>query len=312
MDIIFTKPVFKDYIWGGYRLKNDLKKLTPFEKTAESWEISCNKNGICTIESGEFEGKLLSDMYADNSIKETIFGTNCNKYSEFPILIKFIDAMNNLSIQVHPDDEYAHKNGLPYGKNEMWYVIDCGDSAQLIAGMNKTVSKEELAEIIYNNKIKEYLKYAPVKPGDSVYIPAGTLHAILSDILICEIQQNSDTTYRVYDWDRVDKDGNSRPLHKQEAIETINSSLTPEILHSNNEQIQILVSNSLFEVSKIICKDSFKGTTSKDTFEAYCVVKGNGTIDEKSIKLGDSFIIPASYENYKIQGDMELLRTIVK
>lgn len=312
MDIIFTKPVFKDYIWGGYRLKNDLGKFTPFEKTAESWEISCNKNGICTIESGEFKGKLLSEVYNDNSNKEAIFGINCNKYSDFPILIKFIDAMNNLSIQVHPDDEYAQKNGLPYGKNEMWYVIDCGDNAQLIAGMNKIVSKDELAEIINNNKIKEYLNYTPVKTGDSVYIPAGTLHAILSNLLICEIQQNSDTTYRVYDWDRVDKDGNSRPLHKQEAIETINSSFIPEIVHSNNEQVQVLASNNLFEVTKVNCNNCIEGTTNKTTFEAYCVVKGSGEIDGKSIKLGDSFIIPASYGIYKIHGDMELLKTIVK
>ena len=131
MDIIFTEPVYKDYIWGGYKLKSELNKKTPFEKTAESWEISCNKNGICLVKNGEFKGELLSKVYDDNSIKEKIFGTNCNKYQEFPILIKFIDAMNNLSIQVHPDDDYARKNGFHYGKNEMWYVMDCENDSKL-------------------------------------------------------------------------------------------------------------------------------------------------------------------------------------
>lgn len=312
MDIIFTEPVYKDYIWGGYRLKNDLKKQTPFEKTAESWEVSCNKNGICKVKNGEFAGSLLSELYANNSIKESIFGTNCNKYDEFPILIKFIDAMNNLSIQVHPDDEYAQKIGLPYGKNEMWYVMDCGEESKLIAGMNKILSKDELAQIIESNQIKDYLNYEPVKPGDSVYIPAGTLHAILNNILICEIQQNSDTTYRVYDWDRVDKDGNSRPLHKKEAIDTINSSYIPEILHSNNEQVQVLASNYLFEVSKIVCKENYEISTKSTSFEAYCVVKGSGSVNGKNITMGDSFIIPACFGKYKIEGNVELLKTNIK
>lgn len=312
MEIMFTEPVYKDYIWGGYRLKNDLNKKTPFEKTAESWEVSCNKNGVCTVRNGEFAGKLLTDVYSDEVRKEAIFGSNCNQYDEFPILIKFIDAMNNLSIQVHPDDEYAKKIGLPNGKNEMWYVMDCGVDSQLIAGMNKTLSKEELTNIIENNQIKEYLNYVPIKPGDSVYIPAGTLHAILNNILICEIQQNSDTTYRVYDWDRVDKEGKSRPLHKAEAINTINSTQIPKVVHSSNEQIQIIASNQLFEVSKIVCKNDFEGVTTSNSFEAYCVVNGNGMIEGYHMNRGDSFIIPANYGNYKIEGNVELLKTVIK
>lgn len=312
MEIIFTEPIYKDYIWGGYRLKKDLNKNTPFEKTAESWEISCNSNGICIIKNGEYAGTLLSDLYADISKKEMIFGTNCNKYNEFPILIKFIDAMNNLSIQVHPDDEYAKSIGLPNGKNEMWYIIDCAKDSKLVAGMNKALNKEELRNVIENDKIKDYLNYVTVKQGDSVYIPAGTLHAILSNILICEIQQNSDTTYRVYDWDRVDKNGNSRQLHKKEAIDTINPKYVSTITHSNNDEIQKLASNNVFEVNKIVCKNKYESTTSASSFEAYCVVNGSGTIDDISIKQGDSFIIPACYGKFKILGNIELLKTIVK
>jgi len=312
MDIIFLEPVFKDYIWGGYRLKNELGKNSPLEKTAESWEISCNRNGICTVKNGELKGKLLSNVYADASIKEKIFGINCNKYEEFPILIKFIDALDNLSIQVHPDDKYARSQGFPYGKNEMWYVMDSKQDSRLIVGMNKTVTKVELADIVENNRIKDYLNYVQVQKGDSIYIPAGTLHAIMSGLLICEIQQNSDITYRVYDWDRLGKDGKSRELHKKEAIETININYVPEILHSSNERFQILASNETFEVQKIACKDEFENTTNVTTFEAFCVVSGNGKINEFEISVGDSFIVPACFGKYKICGDIELLRTTIK
>ena len=312
MDIIFLEPVFKDYIWGGYRLTEELGKKSPYEKTAESWEISCNKNGICKIKNGELKDKELSEVYANTELKEKIFGTNCNKYNEFPILIKFIDAMNNLSIQVHPDDNYARKQGYPYGKNEMWYVMDAKEDSSLIAGMNKNVSKEELKEIVENNKIKDYLNIVPVKSGDSVYIPAGTLHAIMSGLLICEIQQNSDITYRVYDWDRVGKDGKPRELHKADAIETINSSYIPKILHNTNESIQNLAENELFKVEKIICNNNYKNTTKLETFEAFCVVNGVGTINGIEIKKGDSFIIPASFGDYAFDGKLELLRTIIK
>ncbi len=311
MDILFTEPIYKDYIWGGYRLKKDLNKKTPYEKTAESWEISCNQNGICKVKNGEYKGELLTKIYEDLAKKEMIFGTNCSKYKEFPILIKFIDALDNLSIQVHPDDNYARAKGFEYGKTEMWYIIDCGKEAKLIAGMNKKLTKSELKDIIENNRIKEYLKYQYIKPGDSVFIPAGTLHAILKDTLICEIQQNSDITYRVYDWDRIGKDGKGRPLHKEDAINTINSEYIPEIIHSTNEEDQVIVSNKLFEVSKIVCKDTYENKTCLKSFEAFCVVKGEGKIDGSKIGLGDSFIIPASYGKYKIEGNIELLKTVI-
>ena len=312
MEIIFLEPIYKDYIWGGNRLKEELGKPSPYDKTAESWEISCNKNGICKIKNENFNGKGLDELYSDTELKEKIFGKNCNKYNEFPILIKFIDAMNNLSIQVHPDDTYARKQGFPYGKNEMWYVMDAEKDSTLIAGMNKNVSNEDLKDIVENDKIKDYLNIVPVKKGDSVYIPAGTLHAIMSGLLICEIQQNSDITYRVYDWDRVGKDGKPRELHKKEAIDTIKPDYVPEILHSTNEKLQVLASNDLFMVEKIICKDSFESTTNSNTFEAFCVVNGNGKINGIEIKKGDSFIVPANFGRYLIEGELEMLRTTIK
>ena len=265
-NIIFMKPVYKDYIWGGNKIKDELKKDTPLKKTAESWEISANKNGDCEILNEEYTGKTLSELFSNSKIKEEIFGTKCTNLEEFPLLIKFIDAKDNLSIQVHPDDKYAqNKLSQPYGKNEMWYIMDCDEGAQLIGGMTEKLSKEELKDVVENNKIKDYLNYVDVKKGDSIYIAAGTLHAILKNNLICKIQQNSDVTYRVYDWDRIGKDGNPRQLHKQQAIETIKPEIIPEVIHQNdNKEIQTIAENKYFKVDKINCTDKFEDESLKE------------------------------------------------
>ena len=316
-NIIFMKPVYKDYIWGGNKIKDELKKGTPFEKTAESWEISANKNGDCEIINQEFKGKTLSELFSDEAIKEEIFGTKCTNLEEFPLLIKFIDAKDNLSIQVHPDDEYAqNKLNQPYGKNEMWYIMDCKEGAQLVGGMTEKLSKEELKDVVENNKIKDYLNYVDVKKGDSIYIAAGTLHAILKNNLICEIQQNSDVTYRVYDWDRIGKDGKPRELHKQQAIETIKSEIIPDVIHSdNNKEVQTIAENKYFKVDKINCIDKFEDETLNTSFYTINVVAGEGKIktetEEITIKKGDSFLIPANLGKYEIRGKVEILRTNV-
>ena len=252
-NIIFMEPVYKDYIWGGNKIKDELKKDTPFEKTAESWEISANKNGDCVILNKEYEGKTLSDLFKDESLKEKIFGTKCLKLSEFPLLIKFIDAKDNLSIQVHPDDDYAQNElNQPYGKNEMWYIMECDEGSKIVGGLTKKLNAEELKNAVENNEVKDYLNYLDMKKGDSIYIKAGTLHAILKNNLICEIQQNSDVTYRVYDWDRVDKDGKGRQLHKKEATETIKTDIIPNVIHSDiNNKVQTIAENRYFKVDKI-------------------------------------------------------------
>jgi len=316
-NIIFMKPVYKDYIWGGNKIKDEFGKDSPFEKTAESWEISANKNGDCEIINSEYKGKTLSELFSDNNIKEKIFGTKCKKCTEFPLLIKFIDAKDNLSIQVHPDDDYAqNKLNQPYGKNEMWYIMDCEEGAQLVGGMTEKLSKEELKDVVENNKIKDYLNYVDVKKGDSIYIAAGTLHAILKNNLICEIQQNSDVTYRVYDWDRIGKDGKPRELHKQQAIETIKSEIIPDVIHSDdNKEVQTIAENKYFKVDKINCNEIFEDETIKTSFYTINVVAGEGKIktetEEITIKKGDSFLIPANLGKYEIEGKIELLRTNV-
>jgi len=317
MNIIFMEPVFKNYIWGGQKLKKEFNKSTPFDITAESWEISSNKNGNCKVINKEYEGKTLKNLFEDEEIKEKIFGRKCKDLKEFPLLIKFIDAKENLSIQVHPDDEYAKKIGFESGKNEMWYIMECKDNGKIIGGLNAKLTKSELKCAIENDNIKDYLNYIDIKQGDSIYIPAGTVHAILKNTLICEIQQNSDITYRVYDWDRKDKDGKGRQLHKKEAIETINTKNEPSIIHSTeNLEIQKIVKSEFFEVEKINCKDTFEEISDLDTFFVLNVVEGDGiietTTEKYKIKKGNSFLIPATMGKYKIIGRIELLKSYIK
>ena len=313
MNIIFMEPIFKDYLWGGNRLKNELHKNSNLDITAESWEISSNKNGDCKILNEEYNELTLSELYKRKDLREPIFGTKCINIEEFPLLVKYIDAKQNLSIQVHPDDEYAKSIGLPNGKNEMWYIMDCENNSQIIAGLNKSLDKYGLEDVINNDKIKEYLNYTDIKKGDSIYISAGTVHAILGGVLICEIQQNSDTTYRVYDWDRKDKDGNTRQLHKEQAIATIKSNIIPEVVHENSNNTQIIASNQYFEVEKIMIQDRFEDESDNTTFFIINVVDGDGIIktstEEYSIKRGDSFIIPATLGKYEFEGKMGILKT---
>lgn len=314
MNLIFMEPIYKDYIWGGNRLKEKLNKNTPYHRTAESWEISSNSNGDCKILNEEYNEKTLSNLFNDNENKEKIFGTKCLNMKEFPILIKFIDAKENLSIQVHPDDEYAQSIELPNGKNEMWYIMDCEADSKIVGGLKEELNYQELTNTLNNNTIKDYLKYINVKKGDSIYISAGTLHAILKNNFICEIQQNSDTTYRVYDWDRTSNDGKKRELHKKQAIETIKTGIMPRVKSTDNdEKYQKIVENEYFEVYKINCIDTFEDYSNKESFYTMNVVSGNGTIETDSqrldIKIGDSFIIPATLGKYKISGKVEILKT---
>ena len=316
MNIIFMEPVFKNYIWGGEKLKKEFNKNTPFDTTAESWEISSNKNGECRIINKEYNGKTLKNLFEDKKLKEKIFGRKCKDLKEFPLLIKFIDAKENLSIQVHPDDEYAKKIGLESGKTEMWYIMECADNGKIIGGLNAKLTKSELQGAIENDNIKDYLNYLDIKKGDSIYIPAGTVHAILKNTLICEIQQNSDITYRVYDWDRKDKDGKGRQLHKKEAIETINTKNETSIIHSTEKLgIQKIIKSEFFEVEKINCNNIFEDVSNSTTFFAINVVEGEGSIEtinkEYKIKKGDSFLIPAFLGKYKIEGNITFLKSYI-
>lgn len=213
MSILKLKPSCKDYIWGGSRLKKEYGIGYDGEVLAEAWELSCHPDGPSYIVNSRYAGKTLQ-QYIDEEGKE-VLGTHCRRFRDFPILTKFIDAKDNLSIQVHPDNRYALKNEGQYGKTEMWYVMDAGKDAFLYYGFKKEISREEFARRIQEDTLLEVLNAVPVQKGDVLFIESGTIHAIGKNILIAEIQQNSNITYRVYDYGRVGKDEKKRPAHRE-------------------------------------------------------------------------------------------------
>ena len=213
---LFLEPSFKNYLWGGMRLKTDFNKQTGLVPLAESWELSCHKDGQSRIANGEFTGVLLWDFLSSHP---NAMGTKATSYAYFPLLIKLIDAKDNLSVQVHPDNAYALQNEGESGKTELWYIVDCEEGASLFYGFARAVSKDEFRRHIEDETLPEILNRVPVHKGDVFYIPAGTLHAIGKGILIAEIQQSSNSTYRVYDYGRVATDGNPRPLHIEKALD---------------------------------------------------------------------------------------------
>lgn len=315
MEILFFEPVYKDYLWGGNRLKKEFNKNTPYEVTAESWEISANKNGKSVIKNGEYKGLNLEELFSKEDIRKEIFGNKTINLKEFPLLIKFIDANKNLSVQVHPDNEYAKKYENSLGKTEMWYIMDCNENSKIVCGVNENIDKEQLEQIVRDGKVKDALKYFEVKKGDSILIRPGTIHAIMEGTLICEIQQNADLTYRVYDWDRVDKNGNPRELHIDKALDVINLSNVPNKVKSEDMEKQNLVDCEFFKIDKIQVKDKYCGTSNLDTFITMNVVDGEGKILSKSnnqeyvLKRGDSFLIPANLGEFEITGNVTILKS---
>ena len=220
MSVYKLQPSYKDYLWGGHRLVDEYGKDYDGDILAESWELSCHPDGPSTIVNGPYAGKTLEE-YIETAGKE-VLGSNCRRFRDFPILIKFIDAKQNLSIQVHPDNRYALKNEGQYGKTEMWYVVDAEKDAFLYYGFKKEISREEFARRIQEDTLLEVLNAVPVHKGDVLFIESGTIHAIGKGILIAEIQQNSNVTYRVYDYGRVGKDGKKRDLHIEQALAVTN------------------------------------------------------------------------------------------
>lgn len=312
MEVLFFEPVYKDYIWGGTKLKEYFGKQTTTDITAESWEISTNADGTSKIKGKDI---TLKDIFDNKGTREKIFGTKTKDMEKFPLLIKFIDANSNLSVQVHPDDQYAKENENDTGKTEMWYIIDCFPNSQIICGMKEEVQQEDVEGIIRNNKIKENLNYVDIKKGDSIYIPSGTIHSILGGALICEIQQNSNLTYRVYDWDRVGSDGKPRVLHIDKAIDVINVNANPKVEHKKQEECYRVCDSEFFKVDKIDVQQEYKDKSNKESFYAINIIEGIGTIEYQNnicnLKRGDSIIIPAKLGEYTIKGKMELLKSYI-
>lgn len=315
MYILKLNPVFKDYLWGGTKLRDEYGFKSSLDKLAEGWMLSCHKDGENTVLDGEFEGKTLTEVV---KIHPEYLGKNGNQFEYFPILIKLIDAKNDLSVQVHPDNEYAMRVENEYGKTECWYILDCDDDAELIYGFNRTISSDEFKERIADNTFLETVNKVKVKKGDLFFIEAGTLHAIGKGILLAEIQQNSNTTYRVYDYGRLGADGKPRELHVEKAIDV--TSCTPpthstnpegELVSANGYKSQLLTRCDLFNVEKVSVTDSYTTNADENSFVSVLVTDGKGMIDEIEINKGDSLFIPANYGEFTVTGKTELIITRV-
>lgn len=303
-------PAFKDNLWGGTKLKTKYNKKTDMEIVAESWELSTHKSGQSVVCGGEYDGLTLGE-YIERAGKEVI-GENAMKFDFFPILIKFIDAKDNLSVQVHPNDEYALANEGEYGKTEMWYILECDEGACLYYGLNREISREEFAERIKNNTLVEVLNKVPVKKGDVFFIEAGTIHAINKGILLCEIQQNSNTTYRVYDYDRRDKDGNARELHIDKAIAV--STLRPAPKRDSavsDKPVNMLASCKYFTVEQAKITSSLTLDIDTNCFRSLIITDGDGMLEMNGetmpLSKGDSIFIPAQNGSYTISGNLEVI-----
>ncbi|ADU23331.1 mannose-6-phosphate isomerase, class I [Ruminococcus albus] len=314
MGIYLLEPAFKDYIWGGTRLRDEYGKDCSYDKVAESWELSCHKDGPSVI-SGS--GMTLQELIDKEG--RQILGTNCERFENFPILIKLIDAKDNLSVQVHPDNDYAMRVEGEYGKTEMWYVVDCDEGAELLYGFKHEISKEEFAQRIADNTLLEVTNNVPVHKGDVFFIKSGTLHAIGKGILIAEIQQNSNTTYRIYDYGRVGKDGKPRELHVEKAKDV--TKLAPAetypdtpVVQENGASIKLLSKCEYFTTYKVDIEEKAEFDADDSSFVSLLILEGSpvvtdGNSDPVSAKKGDSLFISAGTGRFTVEGSCSLILT---
>ncbi|WP_372644949.1 type I phosphomannose isomerase catalytic subunit [Ancylomarina sp.] len=300
--IKFT-PIAKETIWGGNKLKTVLSKNFPSnQKNGESWEISGVKNDISFVANGHLKGESLNNLILNlgaRLVGEKVY----EKFGkEFPLLIKFIDADDALSIQVHPDDELAKERHNSFGKTEMWYVLDAEKDANLIVGFNQVVDQKLYQQKLNEGKLEEILNAEKVQNGSCYFIPAGRVHAIGKGILLAEIQQTSDITYRMYDWNRVDKQGNSRELHTEQAVDAIDYSLEKKYATSYSTEINNttnLATCDYFTTNRLsFDKEISQDYTELDSFVIYICLDGEFEIDYKGlektrVKKGESILIPS-------------------
>lgn len=302
MDIIKIKPIFKEVLWGGKRLRDDFGYDIPSDYTGECWAVSAHPDGECTIDGGEYDGMLLSELWKEH---RELFGNYDS--DRFPLLTKIIDANDNLSIQVHPDDTYAaeHENGS-LGKTECWYIIDCTPGASIVIGHNAS-SKEELKKMIDEDRWNELIREVPVKKGDFFQIDPGTVHAIKAGTLILETQQSSDITYRLYDYGRL-QNGKPRELHIEKSLDVITVPFVPmkPFENTGDSWIKTLYKCKYYTVSRALLEgeETLEG---EFPFMICSVLSGKLEMAGNTLKKGDHFIIPGGYGKAVFTGKAELI-----
>lgn len=316
------KPAGKDYLWGGKRLNTDLDKQIPMEPLAETWECSTHPDGPSVVAGGVYAGQTLTEVLKEHP---EYLGTHPRTKDELPILIKLIDADKDLSVQVHPDDDYAreHENGS-LGKTEMWYVMDAAPDAKLIYGFRRDMREETLRESLRDGTVGKYLQKVPVRKDDVFYIEAGTVHAIGAGALIAEIQENSNLTYRLYDYGRVDRDGKPRPLHVDKALQVANlrGSAEPRqpmrvLRYSRGCAIELLCRCRYFQVERLLLNTAHRECgvglqTQSNSFQALLCTDGAGRLvwgrQEIAFRRGDCIFVPADSVPLTLWGKAQLLK----
>lgn len=319
MKILKLSPTIKDYIWGGTRLTKEFEMVSFTDRQAEAWVLSCHGDGECTIENTDFKGRTLSDVLKNEG--KGYLGTNCKKYENFPILIKLIDAKDNLSVQVHPDDEYAMRVEGEYGKTEAWYIMDCDEGTEIIYGFKRDITKEEFRKSIEENTLTDYVNRVKVKKGDIFFIEAGTLHAICKGILLAEVQQNSNTTYRVYDYGRL-QNGKPRELHVEKALDVtstkaLDASGKPmgETIQKDGYKETLLTKCDIFSMKRLDVEDKAEIIADEKSFVSLVALDGNGVVmhEDTCVTLykGESLFIPAGLGKVEILGAVTVLESRV-
>ncbi len=308
-ELIFFEPYYKQVLWGGHKMRDFYGYPIPGDDTGEAWAISANPHGQSIVRGGTYDGQTLKQLW---DCHRELFGDI--EGEDFPLLVKIIDANDHLSIQVHPDDEYMFRQGQGnLGKTECWYILDCDEDGDIIIG-HHAQNQKELEQMVNDGQWDKLLRKLPIHKGDFFYIPAGTVHAIRKGTLLLEVQQNSDTTYRLYDYGRL-QDGKPRQLHVKESLDVISCP------HKNIDTKGNLEDHGIYEVCTLVKSPYFTVTrwnikTQASISQSYPfmlidVISGNGVLDGKEIKAGDHMMLPAGYGMIHTQGSMELITTYI-
>lgn len=315
---LIFEPILKDRIWGGTKLKTTLGKSNlPTETTGESWELSAVDGDVSIVKNGPYTGKSLTELlelYPQEILGTKVYG----KFGrQFPLLFKFLDAREDLSIQVHPNDELAKKRHNSFGKTEMWYVMQADEGARIIVGFKHKSSPEEYVEHLENKNLIEILNEVEVKKGDVFFLETGTIHALGAGIMIAEIQQTSDITYRVYDWDRVDAQGKSRELHVEQALDAMNYNTTNTQKHYRKEENKsnTMVDCPYFTTNYLPLNGTASIKKNGDCFTVYICTEGEYAFEangqKHNFKKGDTILVPASLMGFNLSGNATLLEIYI-
>ena len=301
MELVKLKPAIKDYIWGGNYFQGFGKGIG-LERVSECWELSVRDLDSSIIASGKDAGKRLNEVITKEDI-----GPVMDRFPYFPLLIKLIDAKENLSVQVHPSDDYALKNENSFGKSEMWHIISADKGSGLYVGLNKDYSKEDIEKALKNGAILQYLNFFAVKPGETYIINPGTIHAIGKGVRLIEIQQNSNLTYRLYDYNRVDKFGKSRELHIQKGLDVIDYHKYQGV----SKDGEYLADNKYFTVKVIEFDGELELSANKQAFLSFTFLEGNGIVNDIEFKQYDTFFLPY-WKNCTIKGKGRVVISTVR